>query len=259
MEYSRFDGTIGVLPGGNPPTKPFFINQTAKGYSGVCNQVDCMTNNLNSYNPEENGRKLLAVCGDRADPCPLNIIINLGDTTTYINDSYELEKEIMELKNRIIKEKNDLIFGYISSEDAVKSFEDIKDELNLTISSYELTLENFMAIVDNKIKNDKISKEKIAVYEDIQTIKDLISQYNRNSNTNLIHDAIEIYVEKLLPRIEKNNKMEFPYREVIYDPDDNTYHFIQKRYTIDDIETNFSKHDVGVELLQMGLKTNILE
>jgi hypothetical protein len=38
------------------------------------------------YNPDENGRKLMAVCGDRANPCPLNITINLGETTTYFDD-----------------------------------------------------------------------------------------------------------------------------------------------------------------------------
>jgi len=208
----------------------------------------------NSYNPEENGRKLIAVCGDRVDPCPLNIVINLGDTTTYLNDCYSLEKEIMDLKNRIIKEKNDLIFGYISPEDAVKSFEEIKEDLNLTISNYELTLENFMSITDNKVKNNGIIRDKISIYQIIQNIKDYIRQYDRDDNLRLVQDAIVLYVEQLIPLIEKTDKLEFPYREIIYDEDDNTFHLIKKQYTIDDIETNFSNHEVGVEVLQFGLK-----
>jgi hypothetical protein len=208
----------------------------------------------NLYNPEESGRKLMAVCGDRTSPCPLNIIINLGETTTYLNDNDILEKEIIQLKNRIIKEKNDLIFGYISSKDAVNSFEDIKEDLNLTISNYELNLENYMYVTDNKDKNELIKKEQIAVYQEIQSIKELVSQYERNENVQLIRDAIEIYVNQLTPRIDKLNKLKFSYRAVVYDSDDDTHHFIQKQYTIDEIETNFSKHEVGVEIFQTGTK-----
>jgi len=208
----------------------------------------------NSYNPEENGRKLMAVCGDRTDPCPLNIIINLGETTTYVNDSYTLEKEIIQLKNRIIKEKNDLIFGYISSADAVKSFDDVKEDLNLTLSNYELILEEYMYVVDNKTKNETIKKEQIAIYEEIQAIKELVSQYERDENVQLIRDAIDIHVNQLIPRIDKFNKLKYPYRVVIYDSDDDTHHFVQKQYTIDEIETNYSKHEVGIEILQTGTK-----
>lgn len=208
----------------------------------------------NSYNPEENGRKLMAVCGDRTDPCHLNIIINLGETTTYVNDSYIMENEIIQLKNRIIKEKNDLIFGYISSADAVKSFDAVKEDLNLTLSNYELILEEYMYVVDNKTKNETLKKEQIAIYEEIQSIKELVSQYERDENVQLIRDAIDIYVNQLTPRIDKFNKLKYPYRVVIYDSDDDTHHFIQKQYTIDEIETNYSKHEVGVEILQTGTK-----
>lgn len=208
----------------------------------------------NFYNPEENGRKLMAVCGDRMDPCPLNITINLGETTTYLNDSYSLEKEIISLKNKIIKDKNDQIFGYISLEDAVKNFEDVKEDLNLTLSNYELVLENYMNVSDNKKKNDSIKIEQISIYQDVQSIKDYISQYNSGENVQFIRDAVEIYVNQLTPKIENLNKLKFSYRDVVYDSDDDTYHFIQKQYTIDEIETNYSKHDVGVESLQIGVK-----
>ena len=206
------------------------------------------------YNPEENGRKLMAVCGDRGNPCPLNIVINLGNTTTYINDSDILEKEIIQLKNRIIKDKNSLIFGYISSEDAVTNFEDVKEELNLTLTNYELNLENYMNVTDNKTKNENSKKEQITVYELIKSIKELVSQYERNENVQLVRDAVEIYINQLVPSIEKLNTLQFSYRDIVYDSDDDTHHFIQKQYIIDEIETNYSKNKVGVEFFQTGIK-----
>jgi len=208
----------------------------------------------NLYNPEENGRKLMAVCGDRIDPCPLKIVINLGETTNYINDNSSLEKEIITLKNRIIKEKNDQIFGYVSLEDAVKSFEDIKEDLNLTLSNYEMNLESYMNVVDNKIKNDSIEKEQVSVYQDIQKIKDLVSMYMRDENVQFSKDAVEVYVSQLSPKVENLNKMKFSYRDVVYDSDDDTHHLIQKQYTIDEIETNYAKHNIGVETLTIGIK-----
>jgi hypothetical protein len=209
------------------------------------------------YNPEENGRKLIAVCGDKTAPCPLNIIINLGETTNYFDNCGILEKEVITLKNRIIKEKNDLIFGYISSEDAVKNFEDLKEDLNITLSSYELTLENYIDVVDNKKKNDTMKKYQVDIYQNIQQIKDLVSQYSRSENVQLIQEAIVIYVNQLTTKIDELNKLMFPYRKVIYDSDDDSFHLIQKRYTLDDIETNYAKHDVGVEVMQIGTKENM--
>jgi len=209
------------------------------------------------YNPEENGRKLIAACGDKTAPCPLNIIINLGETTTYFDDCGILEKEVVTLKNRIIKEKNDLIFGYISSEDAIKNFEDLKEELNITLSSYELTLENYIDVVDNKKKNETMKKYQVDIYQNIQEIKDLVSQYSRSENVQLIREAIVIYVNQLATKIDELNKLMFPYRKVIYDSDDESFHLIQKRYTLDEIETNYAKHDVGVEIMQIGTKENI--
>ena len=208
----------------------------------------------NSYNPEENGRKLMAVCGDRINPCPLNITLNLGETNNYINDSNLLEREVLSLKNRIIKEKNDLIFGYISAEDAVGSFEELKEELNIVLSNYELTLENYLNVVDNKEKREAIKEEQINIYQDIETIKGLVNQYIRNDNAELVRDAIEVYFNQLNSKIEKLNSLKFSYRAVIYDSDDDTHHFIQKQYVVDDIETNYSKHKVGVETLQTVTK-----
>jgi len=209
------------------------------------------------YNPDENGRKLMAICGNRANPCPLNITINLGETTTYFDDITILEKEIAILKNKIIKEKNDLIFGYISSEDAVKSFDDLTEELNITLSSYELTLDGYMNVVDNSKKNETMKNYQIAIYQHIQAIKDLVSQYERTENVQFIREAIVIYINQLTTKIEELNNLKYPHRVVVYDSDDDTHHLIQKRYTIDEIETNYAKHDIGVEFLQVGTLTSV--
>jgi oligoribonuclease NrnB/cAMP/cGMP phosphodiesterase (DHH superfamily) len=53
-----------------------------------------------------------------------------------------------------------------------------------------------MYVVDNKTKNETLKKEQIAIYEKIQSIKELVSQYERDENVQLIRDAIDIYVNQ---------------------------------------------------------------
>jgi hypothetical protein len=69
-------------------------------------------------------RHLIALCGDRDDPCPLNIDINLGATDDIRNIVIKYEKELNEFKNKIIIDKNELLFGYITSNIAVEKFEE---------------------------------------------------------------------------------------------------------------------------------------
>jgi hypothetical protein len=111
-----------------------------------------------------------------------------------------------------------------------------------------------MDVVDNKKKNDSIQKEQISIYENIQSIKDLVSQYESGENVHYIRDAVEIYINQLTPKIQNLNKLKFSYRDVVYDSDDDTYHFVEKQYTIDEIETNYAKHEIGVENLIIGVK-----
>ena len=205
-----------------------------------------------SYNPEESGRKLMAVCGDRTNPCLLNIVINLGNTSNHIIENEILEKEIKSIKNTIIKDKNNLIFGYINSSDAVSKFESLKEKLYLNLSYYEFTLQSYLDEVDNSTKKNEIKRIQVSIYEDINAIKRLITQFNSGENVQFISDAVEIYINQLEPKIQKNNTLKYSYRAVEYDSDDDTYNFIQKQYVIDDIETNYSEHAVGVVSLKMG-------
>ena len=99
-------------------------------------------------------RHLIALCGDRANPCPLNIDINVGffdDISSYIQEDETL---ITKYKSIIIKDKNDLLFGYIDSQTAVSRFDQIKENISKIMSSYEFTLNLYMNIVNNKEKKN---------------------------------------------------------------------------------------------------------
>ncbi len=59
-----------------------------------------------------------------------------------------------------------------------------------------------------------------------------------------MRDAVEIYINKLLPLLEKMMKLKYSKNEVIYNENDNTYHLIQNKYTFKDIEFNLGEEKV---------------
>jgi hypothetical protein len=211
----------------------------------------------NLYNPEEHGRKLMAVCGDKTNPCPLNIVINLGETGSYPQEIQDLEEEIKELKSNTILDKNDQIFGYISAKDAVEKFDGIKENLNLTISSYEATISAYLEITDSPVINEAIKKLQVKMHTLIRSIKDLIKQFESSNNVSFIKDAVEIYVNQLMSCLNKLNHLQYAYCSVEYDSDDDKFHLIQKKNTATQLETNFSKHPMGVVSLQIGVGEKI--
>ena len=85
-----------------------------------------------TYDKDNLLHKYTAKCGDLQDPCPLNIDINLGATTNLPEFLVKTEKELNDYKNQVIRDKNDLLFGYITSEEAVEKFDDLKDHIKYT-------------------------------------------------------------------------------------------------------------------------------
>ena len=70
-------------------------------------------------------REHSATCGIIADPCNLNIKIQIGKVELLPELLNYMEKDIKEFKNEIIDDKNKLLFGYLTTEEALKKFDDL--------------------------------------------------------------------------------------------------------------------------------------
>jgi hypothetical protein len=78
------------------------------------------------YNKDDDERVLQAYCGNREDPCPLRIIIHLGNMYRVDESLVQDEKILEDLKKEIIVIKNRLLFGYITTEKALQEFDEYK-------------------------------------------------------------------------------------------------------------------------------------
>ena len=198
-------------------------------------------------------RQLKAFCGVVSNPCNLYIYIELGLVELLPDVIRDTEDSIKKLKKSVIDDKNKLLFGQLSSEDALENFNNIKEELSDSASYLEILLELFFKSVDNKETAKALSEDITKSYDYIKQIKDCIQQFNQTDSTQFVRDAIHIYDTSLKPLL--NNIMDLKYKQnfVWYNDDTNTYHLIQNKYTIKDLEDNLTESKL--QSFIMGMDT----
>ena len=155
------------------------------------------------YNPTNEFRELKAICGSLTEPCNLNITINPGVTFNIMDHIKDLENDNIEYKNNIIDDKNKLLFGYISSEDAIENFEKMKDAINDINYLLNINYETLFQVVDNKNTEESIKKLKEETFILINDIKQSIKNYNESNDLQLVRDSVELYINQLEPKLKE--------------------------------------------------------
>lgn len=186
---------------------------------------------------EAGNRHLKATCGDLVDPCDFWIDYLVPETTLYTNNMTNFEKEINNLKNDVIDSKNKLLFGYISSEIAVEEFDKLKEMINDSASFLEYFIDRFENITNNKAKNELINNLKMDINNSyINDIKIAIENYNKTNDEQFVKDAVDIYVNILKPKLNELRELQYKKSFVEFNSDTGSYHLVQKKYDIEDIE-----------------------
>jgi len=214
----------------------------------------------NEYDEEKQTRFLKAICGDTQSPCSLNITLMMGNVEPYTEYINLLEDEIKNLKYKIILDKNNLLFGLITSEKALENFEDYKSEITTTTDTLYSYLDGYLKIVDNKEKKEELDSLLEDIYDYIQKIKDLIKSYKKDKDDNIdryIKSAVEIYVENIIPLLKKRRELEYSICEISYNADKQEYTLIKEKFIPKDIEKyaiepKVIKYQMGVEKSKVG-------
>ena len=198
-------------------------------------------------------RHLIALCGDRNNPCPLNIDINLGGTNNLPDFLSKVEKELNDYKNQVIRDKNDLLFGYITSEEAVAKFDELKDHIKYTTESFDLYFDLYNIIVDNPKKKEEYQELLSGFYENVDAFKSMIEEFEGSGNTQYVIEAVELYKNEILPKSEKIMEKTYVYNGVDYNEDDKTYHLDQKKHTIQQFEIDFGESEHSIISMKFGM------
>lgn len=188
------------------------------------------------FDKEKNYRVLTAFCGDIVNPCNLRIVINAGrGLESYLDVIMDVEKSIQKYKNHLIQDKNDLLFGYITTEEALNNFEFLKKEISGFTNSYSFHLGEFNDITNNKAEKETLDKNQETAYILMDEIKELLGKFNETKNQSFVNDSVEIYVNQLQPLLTKIRNSKYMSSRVEFE--DNIYHLIQEKFTLEDIES----------------------
>lgn len=172
--------------------------------------------------PEEYSRTFSAICGDLTDPCPLNINFDYTFRNELNKELLNADNDINSIKNSIIIDKNNMMFGYIEQKKAIASFNSNTRELKSITEGAGFIADINIQLNDNPIKKDLIkSNEDKLGNEFLIPFKDMIKTFDQNSDVEVLNKAMKFYVEEMLPLITtiRNLKYEVCYVDFIEQKD----------------------------------------
>jgi len=174
-------------------------------------------------------RTLKAICGS-SNPCSLDIEILLGNYVLRdeIINNYKNELDITKIN--IIQTKLNILFNYITENEGIKIFEKERDNLRIISEKYTTLLTDILLITNNPEKLVELEKTEILLYENIQYLKNLLNNFNKEDNLEYIKEAIELYKIKILPIIKLIRNLKYSYISV-----ENNI-LIEKPYTLQQME-----------------------
>jgi len=207
------------------------------------------------FQKEVESRIAKAMCGDRTNPCALNIELNLGMVMNIEDELHDSETKIRDIRREIIKDKNDLLFGYVSAPDAIAKFDKIKEKMADANASYEIILNTYMSIVDNKPVKEKINKLLLGTYADIQSSHELVNKYEREQNVDFINDLVTMYITQMTPKLVELRRLLYPYCAV--DKNDKECVLIQRTMEMEQMELDMATNPRGVIHFDVGDKVKL--
>jgi hypothetical protein len=164
----------------------------------------------------------------------------------------ENEEETIKFKNQIILDKNDFLFGYIDSEEAVQKFDQIKDDINGSIESSEY----YMSLLNDKIynvdKKNNLKKIQTEMYTNISNIKKYADEYKKTHNKQFMSDIARIYYQDMTPRLKEI--MEEKYAASYVDQENNINLLVQEPISFENVE--YTLGDTGVMKMKFGASSS---
>ena len=209
-----------------------------------------------SFNPEDSNlesyREYNARCGIISNPCNFKIKIRCGKTESITDILKNMEDEIKVVKNEIIDDKNRLLFGYLTTEEALEKFDQSKEWVSLYSSLYDDYLTKYNTIVDNEDKKRELEEAITNSYIQINLIKECVKQSDETGNKSFISDAINIYDTTLVPILSTIRNLKYNESFVWHNEDTNSCNLIQNKYSISNIlfssfQSSVINFDIGYD------------
>ena len=187
---------------------------------------------------------LRAQCGNKTNPCGLNIQINRGKYI-FLDEMVDVyEDGVSTNKEKIIQVKLDLLFRFKSESTVLDTFKDIKDELVDDLESLSGYKTQYVSTLSNLSNRPEINVKMSQFYNIVDTIKSSVQEFNETNNIQLIKDVVSLYKKELEPVLSELRRLKYKYRAIEDNEDDNTFCLQRKSYTLNEMSVPFDEPSV---------------
>lgn len=169
----------------------------ARSIKPVC--INCKRNVGTVFDHKD--QKYTAVCGDRTKPCELNIRIFIGDYFRMDELLKLYSDEIQDDKQKIIAQKMDTLFEYVSPTESARTFKDVLKQYTDTSATYKQTLADYETIYNNPQRKADLDRKMEEMYRIRDDIRKLLDEYKKSGNREVLIAAVEMHVKDLTPVI----------------------------------------------------------
>jgi len=208
-----------------------------------------------TYSDDDYRRTLVAKCGDKNAPCNLDIQISLPLINTYDEAIQDSMETIDHLKTRIIRIKNDVMFGYEKEETAMKRFTIIggilADETKI-LEKLEIDCEKSSNERAKKIKLDESEK---MLEKNLEDLNNLVDEFETTLDDHLVKDCAALYVDEILKNAKTASDNKYDYSEIEYDENDELFKLIQIPFSLNN-KQNYSGEEIYERVLKFVKNDN---
>ena len=209
-----------------------------------------------SYDRKEVLRKFMAKCGDLTDPCPLDIQINYSVREQFnkvINDGL---MSVEKIKLDIIKQKNNALF-FEKGQNIITIFENLTNSLKKETEQLGYSIEKDILKNDNPEKINLLNKsiDEFGIGF-LLPFKQMIYDYLDKNNELILNEAINFYVNEMIPKLKDIQTLKYEVNFVEYDLDEQNYKLIQRTNSIESKEECFEDDDKVLKFIKGLRKVN---
>lgn len=162
--------------------------------------------------------RLIGYCGDSAEPCGLRIEIFKGRFESDDLFAKETQNELLETKEKIIKQKMEVLFNYSSEEETVSKFKDLIEGFNLLSFLHKTDLDMREDKRFNAHKKELIKGKLKQIAELKSAMNAHLNEYKETKNKDHLQSAMDIYVREYAPEIHNLRMLKYSVMEMVIPP-----------------------------------------
>lgn len=158
------------------------------------------------------GKNLLALCGNAANPCSFKINLFRGKFVDKRRHREELEQQVLSVGGEIIRLNLDAAFEYLDETQTAARYTKLKEKRQL------LTLEQERLIEPVTVRDEheeQLQETQRQIRDIAAILKTDFAEYKQTQNSALLERIMDLQVRQYVPLLEKERSLKWDYTEAV--------------------------------------------